>query len=595
MDQAPYTTSLLSSIDIKESDILNIVKSLDANKAHGHDDISIRMLKLSQKSILNPLKLIFENYLRTRLFPDQWKKANVVPIHKKGDKQLIENYRPASLLPICGKVFERLIFSSWFNYFTESHLLSPHQSGFIPGDSCVQQLISITHEIYNAFDCNPSLEVRGVFLDISKAFYKAWHDGLIYKLKRNGINGDLLRLIESFFSDRYQRVILNGQTSNWNKIKAGFPQGSILSPLFFLIYINDLPSKLRCSAKLFADDTSLFPVVENVNETTTSLNKDLENINKWAHQWKMSFNADPTKMAQEVLFSRKKSKIIHPSLIFNGKDASSSESQKHLGLVLVSKLNFNMHLQGKFSIINNGIALLRKLRHSILRKLLLSIYKTFLRPHLDYCDIIYDKSHNEKFTDTLESIQYNAALAITGAIKGTSREKLYNELGLEYLKDRRWMRRLCLFHKIYNVKSPKCLYNLIPSVNRFYVTRNNTNVPSFNCRTEYFKNSFFPNVITEWNKLDINIENMTSYTAFKNALLSFIRPKHVETFGIHNPIRMQLLTRLRLGFSHLNEHKFRHNFRDFLNPLCECKLESETTSHFFLRCDLFQVERTTLP
>ena len=137
MDQAPYTTSLLSSVDIKESDILNILKSLDANKAHEHDNISIRMLKLSQKSILKPLKLIFENCLRTRLFPDQWKKANVVPIHKKGDKQLIENYRPVSLLPICGKVFEHLIFNRLFNYFIENNLLSPHQSGFIPGDSCV--------------------------------------------------------------------------------------------------------------------------------------------------------------------------------------------------------------------------------------------------------------------------------------------------------------------------------------------------------------------------------------------------------------------------------------------------------------------------
>ena len=177
MDQAPYTTSLLTSLDIKESDILNIQKSLDANKADGHGHISIRMLKLSQKSILKPLKRIFENCLRTRLFPNQWKKVSVVPIHKKGDKQLIEDYRPVSLLQICVKVFERLIFT---------------------GDSCVQQLISITHKIYNAFDCNPSLEVRGVFLDISKAFDKVWHKGLIYKLKRNGINGDLIRLIKLF-------------------------------------------------------------------------------------------------------------------------------------------------------------------------------------------------------------------------------------------------------------------------------------------------------------------------------------------------------------------------------------------------------------
>ena len=257
----------------------------------------------------------------------------------------------------------------------------------------------------------------------------------------------------------------------------------------------------------------------------------------------MSFNPDPTKVAQEVLFSGKKSKVIHPSLIFNGKDVSRSESHKH-GLVFDPKLNFDIHLKGEFSIINNGIALLRKSRHSIPRKPLLPIYKTFLRPHLDYCDLIYDKSHNETFTDTVESFQYNVALAIAGAIKGTPKEKLYNELGLEYLKDRRWMPRLCLFHKIYNLKSPKYLYNLIPSVNRFYDTRINTNVPSFECRTEYFKNSFFSNVITEWNKLDINIRSMTPYTAFKNALLRFIRRKHVDTFGIHNPIGLQLLTRI---------------------------------------------------
>ena len=127
-------------------------------KAHGHDDISITMLKLSQKSILKLSKLIFENCLRTRLFPGQWKKANVVPIHKKGDKQLIKNYRPVSLLPICG-VFELLIFNSLFTYFIKSNLLSPYQSGLVPGDSCVQQLISTTHEIYNALDCNPSLKV----------------------------------------------------------------------------------------------------------------------------------------------------------------------------------------------------------------------------------------------------------------------------------------------------------------------------------------------------------------------------------------------------------------------------------------------------
>ena len=159
------------------------------------------------------------------------------------------------MLPICGKVFERIIFNDLYKDFKENNLLSPHQSGFIPGDSCVQQLIAITHEGYKSFDCSPSLEVRGVFLDISKAFDKVWHDGLLYKLKRNGINDGLLKPVERFLSDRHQGVVLNGQTSKWIKITAGVPQGSNLRPLFFLIYINDLPSELSCSPKLFVDDT----------------------------------------------------------------------------------------------------------------------------------------------------------------------------------------------------------------------------------------------------------------------------------------------------------------------------------------------------
>ena len=168
---------------------------------------------------MKPLKLIFENCLITRLLPDQWKKANVVPIHKKGDKQLIESYKPVSLLPVCDKLFERHIFNSLFNYFIENNPLSTHQSAFIPGDSSVHQLRSITQEIYNAFGCNSSLEVQGAFLNISKAFKKVWYGGLIYKLERNGINGDLLRLAESFLSESYQRVVLNGQASNQGRIQ----------------------------------------------------------------------------------------------------------------------------------------------------------------------------------------------------------------------------------------------------------------------------------------------------------------------------------------------------------------------------------------
>ena len=160
-------------------------------------------------------------------------------------------------------------------------------------------------------------EVRGVFLDISKAFDKVWHEGLIFKLKQNGTSGKFLNLIKDFLKNKKQRVVLNGQFSLWADVDAGVPQGSILGPLLFLIYINDLTNDLSSSAKLFADDTSLFSVVFNVDATAKELNDDLAKVQHWALRWKMSFNTDISKQAQEVIFSRKLKKTPHPPLMFN--------------------------------------------------------------------------------------------------------------------------------------------------------------------------------------------------------------------------------------------------------------------------------------
>ena len=183
-----------------------------------------------------------------------------------------------SLLPICSKVFEKLIFDNIYSFMIHNKLMNSCQSGFKQNYSCINQLISTTHNIYCAFDANLSLEVQGVFLDLSKTFDKVWHEGLLYKLKNNEINGNALQLIKSFLRNRCQRVVLNGQSSSWLSIRAGVPQGSVLVPLFFLIYINDLPEGLNSEVKLFADDTSLFSIVNCVNTSASTLNSDLLKI-----------------------------------------------------------------------------------------------------------------------------------------------------------------------------------------------------------------------------------------------------------------------------------------------------------------------------
>ena len=590
------TNERLSTVVFDDQDIIKIIRALNINKSHGHDDISIRMIKICDSALVKPLSIIFNNCLRTGTFPYLWKKSNVIPVHKKNSKQLINNYRPVSLLPIFGKMFERIIFDNIYKYLDEHDLLNPNQSGFRPNDSCIYQLMEITHNIFSSFDCNPTLETRAVFLDISKAFDKVWHKGLMYKLESIGISGSLLNLMESFLNERYQRVLLNGQSSEWASIKAGVPQGSILGPLLFLIYINDLSAGLSSNVKLFADDTSIFSTVYDINNTTSSLNSDLKKVSEWAYKWKMSFNPDPAKQAQEVIFSRKLSKPCHPIIEFNSLPVQNASSQKHLGLILDEKLNFDSHLKEKCNKFNKGVGIIKKLQHTLPRQALLTIYKSFVRPHLDYGDIIYDQPNNESFNQKLESYQYNAALAITGAIRGTSQTKIYKELGLESLKFRRYFRRLCTFFKIQKSGLPSYLFNLIPHSNHNYVTRQIDKVETFYCRTDVFKNSFFPSVINEWNKLKPEIRTVNSFVKFRNLVLNLDngRPFFNPIYNVFNPVGLKHLTRLRLGLSHLNEHKFKHNFQDCVNPLCACSLEPESNSHFFLRCHNYSILRADL-
>ena len=213
----PKTTTTITDISISDEGILSIIRSLNPSKSHGCDEISVRMIKRSDSALIYPLKLIFTNYIRTGVFPTIWKLANVVPVHKKDQTHMLKNHRPIPLLPIFGKIFEKLIYNSLYTHIVSCSLLNPNQSGFRSGDSSINQLLYITNYIFQAFDCNPPHDVRSVFLDLSKAFDRVWHDGLIYKLKLHGVSSPLLILIQSFLTNRKQRTVLNGKCSNWIK------------------------------------------------------------------------------------------------------------------------------------------------------------------------------------------------------------------------------------------------------------------------------------------------------------------------------------------------------------------------------------------
>ena len=216
----------------------------------------------------------------------------------------------------------------------------------------------------------------------------------------------------------------------------------------------------------------------------------------------MNFNPDPTKQAQQLIFSHKMQTTNHPPLFFDENLVPQTSLQKHLGMFLDSKLNFSGHLKTIFQKTNNTIGLLRKLQTLLPRAPLITTYKSFIRSHLDYGDMIYDQTFNMSFRQKMEAIQYNAALAITGARRGSSRKKLCQELGLETLQQRRCYRKLCCFYKILKSQSPKYLYSIIPIHNLSYRTRQCNKNLAMNVTHDFFRNTFSPSTTIEWNKLD---------------------------------------------------------------------------------------------
>ena len=473
------------------------------------------MLNVCDYSIVRPLCLVYKECLETGNFPMSWKNANVLPIHKKESRQLKK---------ITG---EYLCYQfTKFNYYFNK-LLTPNQSGFRHGDSTVNQLLYITHLIYTAFEEYPTRETRAVFLDISKAFDKVLYDGLVFKLKTYGITGPLLLLIESYLSSRQQRVILNGKSSNWSFITAGDPQGSVLGPLFFLIYINDLVD-LSSDTKLIADDTSLFTVVYDETVAADQLNRDLKVVTDWAYQWKMQFNPDINKQAVQVIFSQKRTKPIHPPLFFNDAPVVIKDEQKHLGMVLDSALNFRSHVREKIISARKGNGVIRYLSKYVSRNFLGQMYILYLRLHLDYGDIIYHKFDPEltlEFTKKLETVQYSAALAVSGAWRGTNKCELYEELGWEYLYHRRWYRRLIHFYKLKQSRLPLYLYNLIPPERELnYCLRRANTFDQTMERTNRYSNTYFQNCPKEWNRLDISVQSSQTISEFKRRLIQIVRP-----------------------------------------------------------------------
>ncbi|MEW8545561.1 MAG: reverse transcriptase family protein [Candidatus Thiodiazotropha sp.] len=583
----PITHVKLQTVNFTRQDVKDVLLNLKVSKACGPDLISPRLLKEGADLLADPLSVLFNFLIINGYFPKPWKDANVTPVDKKkDDKSLPSNYRPISLLNQISKVMERCVHKQIYNYINTNHLITPLQSGFIPGDSTTFQLLHTYHCFCEAVDSGK--EVRVVFCDISKAFDRVWHKGLLHKLSSVGISGNLLKWFSSYLSNRRQRVVLNGTCSEWTYVKAGVPQGSILGPLLFLVYINDIVNEIHSNIRLFADDTSLYIIVDNPLTAATTLNLDLGIITRWANDWLVDFN--PSKTVSMVV-SRKLAQTNHPPLLMNNTVITESSSHKHLGLIFSKVCTWSEHIKYITDNAWSRLNLLRVLKFKIKRQSLQKLYYAFIRPLLEYSCSVWDNCSTED-KKLLESIHTEAARIITGATKLCNVERLYSELGWETLQERRNKQKLIIFYKIIHNETPTYLNDLIPPIvenaNR-YNLRNSNDICTLRCRTNLYYNSFLPSTIRAWNTLSIDIKEAPSVSSFKYRLnRNIIQPPKYYNSG--SRIGQILHTRLRLGCSSLNSDLYRKNIVD--SPSCSCG-GFESAYHFFYICPKYTQLRNT--
>ena len=299
---------MLESISVSTEDVNSVLSTLSTDKATGPDEISARLLKECENEIAPSLTALFNKSLSLGKVPQEWKEANVTPIHKKEDIRDVRNYRPISLLSLVSKLLERVIHIHVSEFVHSS--LNEQQHGFRKRRSCTTQLLGVFHDVGKALDCGKEADL--INLDFSKAFDSVLHKKLIYKLKLHGISGSLLNWFTDHLNERRQRAVVNGVASSYLKATSGVPQGSILGPLLFLIYSNDLPDAANHSVvPMFADDSKCYREIAKPLDRN-QLQADLNSLHEWSYTWELDFN--PKKMCCDAIFSRERSRPV-PKLL----------------------------------------------------------------------------------------------------------------------------------------------------------------------------------------------------------------------------------------------------------------------------------------
>ncbi|KAL4226412.1 hypothetical protein ACF0H5_014395 [Mactra antiquata] len=494
----------MDDIMVTTEGVDKLLLGLSPNKAAGPDEISPRVLKELHHEIAPVLTHIYSLSLNTGIVPEDFKKAIVAPVFKKGSKAKPSNYRPISLTCIASKLLEHIVVSNLMSFFDENKILSQYQHGFRSGHSCETQLLNFTKEIFENLKTGQQTDV--VVMDFSKAFDKVDHMRLIYKLQNLGVSPQLASWIKSFLSNRSQKVAVEGHFSSELPVLSGVPQGSVLGPCLFLVYINDLPDLVKCKTRMFADDTICYMSIDSINDSI-SLQKDLQELEKWEKTWSMEFNPDKCEILR---ITRKKAPLIYPYKLHNIELKSTSQS-KYLGVTISSDMNWSKHIN---NITTKATSTLRFIQRNVKtsnKQVKTAAYNTYVRPQLEYCSSIWHP-WQKSLSHSLEKVQRSAARYVMADYDYTSSvTKMLQILDWQTLHQRRLHSSLIFFYKIINQKVAVDSYHLIPTRNLNY------NPSQFH--SNYYNNSFFPRTIKLWNSLPLSVKSSPSLELFTARLV----------------------------------------------------------------------------
>ncbi len=399
-----------------EEEVEKRLKDLNINKSPGPDNMNPYFLRELASELKKPLTALFNKSLSNGALPEVWKHGNITAIFKKGDRKDPGNYRPVSLTSIVCKLMESLIRDHIINFFKINHLFSDKQFGFLSGRSTSLQLLSVLDKWTQALEDGHVIDC--VYMDYQKAFDKVPHQRLISKLSSYHINQVLIEWIKQFLTSRQQQVIVHGKRSQKKEVTSGIPQGSVLEPLLFVVYINDLPDVLKSEPYLFADDTKVFRIIKNDSDTE-DLQDDLHNLQKWSSTWLLRFHPQTCKHMRIC----KKTEESNYRYKLNSYILEKVPYETDIGVTLDENLTFELHIANKVKKASSMFALIRRIFEFLDISMFVPLYKALVRVHLEYASSVW-APYKKKLIKNLENVQRRATKQLLGMKDKTYEERL---------------------------------------------------------------------------------------------------------------------------------------------------------------------------